>query len=450
VTKREKFTTDGEVSTDVRPYLASALEQSEDARGLSHLAQQLKGSAILKIAGDVRAKIAAGEDVLNLTVGDFAPSEFPIPELLRDSVVEALQAGQSNYPPATGVLECREAVRDMYARRLGLDYPVDSVLIAGGARPFIAGAYLALVNPGDKVVFGLPSWNNAYYCTISGAQPVALPTTPENNFFVNNEDLIGHLADARMLVLNTPQNPTGTVMEKDVLRQICEVVVAENQRRSKDGRPALYVLYDQIYWMLTFDGVEHYDPVSVMPEMAPYTVFVDGISKGFAATGLRVGWAVAAPDVIRKMGAILSHMGAWAPKPEQLGTAALLRDDAAVDAYLATTRREVLARLGVLSETMKTLEAEGYDVTCIPPQGAIYLSMRLNLQGKRTTSGEVLENDEHVRRFLLEEAGVALIPFSCFGVEGDIGWFRASVGAVSLAQCESIAGRLRRAFSKLS
>ena len=122
--------------------------------------QMLVGSAILRIAGEVRAKIEAGEDVLNLTVGDFASSEFPIPDMLRDGVTTALAEGHSNYPPATGVMACREAVRDLYARRLGLEYPVESVLLAGGARPFIAGAYLALVNPGDKVVYPVPSWNS--------------------------------------------------------------------------------------------------------------------------------------------------------------------------------------------------------------------------------------------------------------------------------------------------
>lgn len=438
------------MSIDVLPYLAESRAQSPDARGLSRVAQRLSGSAILEIADQVRAKIAAGEDVLNLTIGDFSPREFPIPAKLREGVKAALDAGQSNYPPASGVPELKRAVQGMFTRRMGLSYPVESVLVAGGARPFIAGAYLALVNPGDKVVFGLPSWNNHYYCAITDAAPVALPTAPENNFFVRNDDLLPHLADARMLVLNTPQNPTGTVMEKAVLRRICEAVVAENERRAADGRAALYVLYDQIYWLLTFEGVEHHDPVSVMPEMAPYTIFVDGISKGFAATGLRVGWALGPPDVIAKMAAVLSHLGAWAPKPEQVATAALLEDDRAIDDYLAHTKREVLARLGAISESMKALKAEGFEVDAIPPQGAIYLSMRLDLKGKRTDSGETLRTDDDVRRFLLDAAGLALIPFSCFGVEGDIGWFRASVGAVSLEDCQSIAERMRGALRKLS
>jgi len=438
------------VSLDVSPHLEAALAQSQDARGISSMAQGLVGSPILTIAGQVKAKIAAGEDVLNLTVGDFSPTEFPIPTQLRDGNIAALQDGQSNYPPATGVVQCRQAVQGLFSRHMGLDYPLDCILIAGGARPMIAGSYLALINPGDKVVFGLPSWNNSYYCNITGAEPVALPTTPDNRFFVRNEDLLPHLADARMLVLNTPQNPTGTVMEAEVLKDICEAVVAENQRRANSGRPALYVVFDQIYWLLTFDGIEHHNPVSLVPEMAPYTIFVDGISKGFAATGLRVGWAVGPQDVIRKMGAILSHLGAWAPKPEQIATAALLNDDAAMKTYLDGMKQQVGARLSVLSDTMHTLKAEGFDVDAIPPQGAIYLSVRLNLQGKTTPSGQVLKTDEDVRCFLLEEAGVALIPFSCFGVQGDIGWFRASVGTVSVAQCESIAGRLRGAFSRLS
>ncbi len=438
------------MSLDISAYLESALAESPDARGISDMAQRLTGSPILTIAGQVKAKIAAGEDLLNLTVGDFSPKEFPIPEALKDGVIDALQDGQSNYPLATGVIECREAVQDLFKTKMGLDYPLDSILIAGGARPMIAGTYMALLNRGDKVVFGLPSWNNDYYCNITGAKQAALPTTPEHRFFMHNEDLLAHVSDARLLVLNTPQNPTGTVMEEDVLKEICDAVVHENELRKKDGRPALYVMFDQIYWLLTFDGVEHHNPVSIVPEMAPYTIFVDGISKGFAATGLRVGWAVGPQDVIKKMGAILSHIGAWAPKPEQIGTAALLRNIDAVDGYLANMKREVGTRLQVLSDTMQTLKADGFDVDCIPPQGAIYLSMRIDLKGKRTANGEVLKTDEDVRRFLLDEAGVALIPFSCFGVEGDIGWFRASVGTVSIEQCKTVAERFRGAFAKLS
>lgn len=435
---------------DVRPHLEAAQGQSPEARGISTMARGLVGSAILAIAGEVRQKIAAGESLLNLTVGDFAPAEFPIPPEMATAIQTAVAEGHTNYPPARGLESSRQAVQRLFSNRLGLDYPVESILVASGGRASIAGAYLALVNPGDEVVFGLPSWNNHYYCTITGATPVTLPTTADQRFFFDPAGLGDRLSKARLLVLNTPMNPTGTVLGADELGAICDQVIAENNRRQTAGEPALYVMFDQIYWLLTFDGYEHVDPVRVRPEMAKYTIFVDGISKWLAGTGLRVGWAVGPTDVVQKMATVVSHLGAWAPKPEQVATAAFLNDDDALDRHVAKMQQEVRARLHHISEGIEALAAKGWPVGAIPPQGAIYLSVRIDLKGRSTKAGETLTTDEDVRRFLLNEAGIAVIPFSCFGVEGDTGWFRASVGAVSKEDCASIGTRLERAFDKLA
>jgi aspartate aminotransferase len=434
---------------DVSAFLNEAQKDNAQARGISSMARSLVGSEILKIANDVRAIQAKGQAVLNLTVGDFDPKEFRVPELLAQGITQAIQAGQTNYPPSSGMQEARVAVKELFEERLGLSYPVESVLIAGGARPMIAGTYYALVDRGDRVVYSLPSWNNNHYCTLVGAEKVEVPTTAATGFFPRVEDLEPHLKTARLICLNTPQNPTGTAMEPDALKKISTAIVAENKRRKTVGQPALYLMFDQVYWMLTFDGVTHANPVSLVPEMAPYTIFVDGISKGFAATGLRVGWAVGPTDVIARMSAILTHIGAWAPKPEQLATAQLLRNRAAVDAYLSDIKREVLARLAILSRGIDSLKAKGFDVETIAPQGAIYLSLRIGISGKKKANGEWIKTDEDIRKYLLEEAGIAIVPFTAFGLTQDTQWFRASVGAVSKADCETIATRLGDALKKL-
>lgn len=435
---------------DVTDRLAEAMQMSEEARGLSSLARSMVGSEILKIAYEVAALIERGTDVLNLTVGDFSSKQFPIPDALRDGVVDALREGHSNYPPSIGVRECREAVREMFARRLGLEYPIEAVMVAGGARPMIAGTYLALIDPGDRVVYGLPSWNNNHYSKLVKATPIEIATTVESRFFPRAEDVAPHIETARLICINSPQNPTGTVMKKGELESICKMIVAENERRKATGKRLLYLMFDQVYWMLTYDSAEHHTPVGLVPEMAPYTIFVDAISKGFAATGLRVGWAVAPQDIIKKMNALLTHLGAWAPRPEQVATARLLNDDAAVDAHLTGMKREALGRLEILSRGVGALREKGYDVEAIAPQGAIYLSLRIDIRGKKTPAGDTIETDEDIRKFLLDEAALALVPFSCFGVKGDTAWFRASVGAVSKADCESIGGRLESALGKLS
>jgi aspartate aminotransferase len=434
---------------DVADSFARVGAHTAEARGIGNMARQLIGSEILKIAGEIRELVASGAQVLNLTVGDFSSKEFPIPAELAAAIGQAIAQGHTNYPPAEGVKECREAVRDLFKRRLGLSYPLESVLVAGGARPMIATTYLALVNPGDRVVYNVPSWNNNHYCTLSGAQPVEVPTQAAQAFLPTAADLAPHLEGAKLVCLNTPQNPTGTVMTAAELTAIARLIVDENRRREAAGRTPVYLMFDQVYWWLTFGGVTHTTPVGLVPESAPYTIFVDGISKGFASTGLRVGWALGPKDVIARMSALLTHLGAWAPRPEQMATARLLADDAVVDAYLSRIREGVQTRLEILANAIDDLKANGQPVDAISPAGAIYLSLRIGIAGRTTAEGKRLVTDEDIRKYLLSEAGIALVQFQAFGLRQDTGWFRASVGAVSAADCQTFGRRLRAALEKL-
>lgn len=419
-------------------------------RTLSQLAQRMVTSEILTFAYEVAARIRAGEDILNLTVGDFKPSEFPIPTQLSKALLAAVERGETNYPPAPGIPAAREAVVGMFERRLKLKVPLDSVVMVSGARPAIAGTYLALVDAHDPVVYGLPSWNNNHYSRLVNAEPVELETTPETFFFPTPDQVRAHIGRARLICLNTPQNPTGTVIRRDDLQAICQMVVEENERRQKTGERECFLLFDQVYWALTFDGAEHVTPPHLVPEVARYTIFADGISKGFAATGLRVGWAVAPVDVAKKIVTALAHLGAWAPRAEQLATAELLADDAAMDEYLGHMRAQVHDRLRRLQNAVLHFKERGYPVDAIAPQGAIYLSIRLDLRGKKTSDGKVLQSDQDIVRHILDQAGIALVPFQGFGLQGDSQWFRASIGVTSLSDCDSVQARLQRAFDALS
>jgi aspartate aminotransferase len=404
------------------------------------MAAGLIGSEILKIAGEIRAMVADGAEVCNLTVGDFSPAEFRIPELLEDAVGEALRAGETNYPPSDGVAALRSAVSEFTRRRLGLDYPAERVLVTGGSRPGIYAVYRALVDPGDRVVYPVPSWNNNHYVHLVGARGVPVVCRPEDDFLPTRALLEPVVRDARLLALNSPLNPTGTAFTAEALGEICDLVLEENRRRGPGERP-LYLMYDQVYWMLTFPPTVHVDPVSLRPEMAEYTVYVDGISKAFAATGVRVGWTLGPADVTARMASILGHVGAWAPRAEQVATARLLREDAAIDQYHAGMKEGVRARLDALYAGLMRLREEGFPVDAMVPMGAIYLSARFTLHGRGGPG-----SNEDVRRWLLEAAGLAVVPFQAFGMKEDSGWFRLSVGAVSLPEIEAMFGRLREAL----
>ena len=415
---------------------------------LSASVRGLIGSEILKIASDVRKLKAAGERVCDLTVGDFNSRYFPIPDALLTGVRQALEEGHTNYPPSDGVLELREAVADYVATEWGVRYPLESILIGSGARPILYGAYRCVVNPGDKVIYPVPSWNNNHYTWISGAEGVAVPTRPEDGFMPTLGQLEPHLGDARLLCLNSPLNPTGTVIDESTLRSILEAVVVENARRTREGQPHLFVLHDQVYASLVFGENRHHLPTAVVPESAPWVISLDGISKGFAATGLRVGWLLAAPELTRRMKNLLGHVGAWAPRAEQVALARFLRDAAAVREYRTRMNRRVRQGLEALYDGFTTMKAGGYPVECITPQGAIYLSLRLDLIG-RSFAGQTLDSNEAIRKLLLERARVAVIPFQAFGLDEDSGWFRLSVGAVSLEDIEQALPRLRKLLDEL-
>ena len=419
------------------------LEGPDPRRGLSGMAKGLVGSEILRIAAEIRTAVTAGQKIANFTVGDFLPREFPIPDRLRDGTLRALAAGETNYPPSDGVLRLREAVREFWRDRLQIEVPLQSVVIAGGSRPVIYATYRALIEPGDTVVYPVPSWNNNHYCHLVGAKGIALETDPEHGFLPTASSLRPLLKSARLIALNTPLNPAGTVLSPSEVVRICEAIVEENRRRDRSGQKPLYLLYDQVYWMLTFGSARHEIPVRAVPEVARYTVFVDGISKSFAATGVRVGWCIGPQAVIAAIRDILGHVGAWAPRAEQVATAELLRDQPAMDAYVRQHVGRLQERLDRLHEGFSRMAKAGLPVRDIPPQGAIYLSVKFDLIGKRG-----FRTNDEVRRYLLDEAGFAVVPFQAFGLSGENGWFRLSVGAVSVRDIEEALPRVEAALQK--
>ena len=419
---------------------------TQSASRPSALAGSLIGSEILKIAADVRALAADGRDICNLTVGDFAPSEFRIPPQLEQGIVDALHRGETNYPPSDGILPLREVVRALYARELGFTPELKSIIVTGGSRPGIYATYRSLVDAGDRVIYPTPSWNNNHYVHLVSGVRVPVACDASTRFMPTRAMLEPLVRGARLIALCSPQNPTGTAFTADELRDICELVVEENARRGDEERP-LFLMYDQVYWTLTFGDTRHVHPIGVCPEVAPYTIYVDGISKSLAATGVRVGWIVAPPDLAGPMSGLLGHVGAWAPKAEQTAVARFLADDAAMRAYRETMVAGVRTRLDLLFQGIESMRAAGLPVEAIAPEGAIYLSAKFALQGRVAPDGTRLDSDEAVRRYLLHAAGVAIVPFQAFGVADDTGWFRLSVGAVSPEQIARMLPRLRDALS---
>ena len=412
---------------------------------VSALAQSLVGSEIIKIAGEVNEMKAKGIEIANLTIGDFDSNLFPIPKPLEDEIVKAYAAHQTNYPPADGVLSLRESVSGFLNKRLGLAYDAKTeILISGGSRPLIYATYLALLDAGDTVIYPAPSWNNNHYVHLLGANGIAVPTIAENNFMPTGADLKPFLKGATLLALCSPLNPTGTMFSAKDLKEISELVLEENQSRGANEKP-LYILYDQIYSQLTFGNHQHVDPVSLVPALRDYTIFIDGGSKCFAATGVRVGWGFGPATIISKMKAIVGHMGAWAPKAEQVAMAHFIDDEQAVDRFLNGFKAKVKTSLDSLYVGLTALKNEGLAIDAIEPMGAIYLTIKIDYVGKTTPQGEVLDTPTKLNLYLIKEANIALVPFSAFGT-AEMCWFRASVGACSVKEIESKIPQLKQAL----
>jgi aspartate aminotransferase len=416
---------------------------------LSQLAETLIGSEIVSLGAVIKEKIKQGNKIYNYTIGDFDSSVFPIPQELENEIIAAYKNRYTTYPLADGIVELREAVSQFIATREGINYGPNEILIAAGGRPLIYAAFRAIVNKGDKVIYPVPSWNNNHYVHFTEGEHVMIETKLENNFMPTAAEIKPHLKGAALLAVCSPLNPTGTTFTKKELQAICELVVAENEQRGADERK-LYLLYDQIYWTLTYGDTEHYNPVSLNPKMKEYTIFIDGISKAFAATGVRVGWSMGPAHLINKMKAINSHVGAWAPMAEQNAVANYLGQTENINNYFVQFKGAIEERLRRIYAGIIQLKKEGFSIDAVAPQAAIYLTVQINLTGKKTAGGKVLENQSKVTAYILDEAKIAIVPFYAFGAPKNSNWYRLSVGTCKTEEIDEMLAMLKAALTKLS
>ncbi len=414
---------------------------------LSQLAESLIGSEIVKLGNEISKRVQLGEKIYNYTIGDFDPEIFPIPARLEELIIEAYRQKCTNYPPADGLLELRTAVSKFMEHYGAVSYAPNEVLIASGGRPLIYTIFKTIVDKDDKVIYAVPSWNNNHYAAMNHGKHCTIETFPGDNFMPTVADIKPHIEGATLLCLCTPQNPTGTTIGKEALEGICDLVLEENSKRAPEAKK-LYVMFDQMYSLLTYDDIKHYNPVTVRPAMKDYTITVDGISKSFAATGVRVGWALGPVHVLAKMRALLSHVGAWAPMAEQKATARFLVQNEVIDEYFTHFRSELQQRLVGIYDGFMQLKEKGYNVDCITPQAAMYLTIKFDLVGKYA-DGKLLHHQKDVTEYILNEAKLAIVPFTAFGGDKSSPWYRMSIGTCVKSEVPAMLSQLETAIQKL-
>ncbi|MBI4880267.1 MAG: pyridoxal phosphate-dependent aminotransferase [Planctomycetes bacterium] len=377
---------------------------------LSDRARNLKPSATFRLAQRAQELKSAGKDVLSFGLGE---PDFPTPERVRAAARAAIEAGATHYTANEGILPLRKAICDVFKADQGVVYdPGKEVIVTAGAKQAIANALFAMVQEGDEVLIPGPYWlSYPEMVSLCGAEARFVPTHARDGFRLSAEELEKACSPrSRVLILNSPNNPTGAVLDAERLDAIAEVVL----------RRDLYVVSDEIYGPLVYGGVRHRSITAVRDGLRERTVVCDGVSKSFAMTGWRLGWALGPREVIGAMSSIQSHTTSNASSISQHASLEALKhcreEVEPMRAEFERRREMVLARM----RSMRGLELD-------PPEGAFYVFPRVAAFYGRTSRGGVRITDSaSFCEALLNDALVSVVPG---GVFGDDDCFRLSYAA---------------------
>lgn len=394
-------------------------------QNLSFVGNNIVGSEIIKISQQIK-EVSKTRPVQNFSIGDFNPKINPIPEKLKEYIVESYNDGLTNYPMSPGELDLRVSVSNYIKKTKGIEYTEEEILIGCGVRPLIYTIFKTIVDSEDTVMYPVPSWNNNHYSFLHSAIKIPIECKPENSFFPTFEDVKGKLENTRLLCLCSPQNPTGRVIDKDTLKQICDEIVRINKEKTKKT----YLFFDQIYSDLVPNGLFTH-PLDVCPEIRDYLICVDGISKSLCATGVRVGWVFGPKNIISKMTEIFSHIGAWSPKPEQTAVSKYLNDYELISEFITNKVNQYSEISNKICEKLEELKQRKFRIDYQKPEGGIYISIYLGESQFFTTV-------ENYVQFLIKNCGVGLVPFEYFGSTDNNGWFRMSIGGVDINNIDEV------------
>jgi len=367
---------------------------------LSPRLSRIKLSPSTMAAQKVRDLRAAGRDIIGLTIGE---PDFNTPEHVKRAVVAAMDRNETKYPPIFGIPQLREAVRRKFIRDNGLDYAVDQIMVGTGSKQILFNTLLATLEPGDEVIIPAPYWISYLDMTlVADGTPVVVDCSMDNGFKITPQQLEAAITPrSKWLMINSPGNPSGAIYSRSELLALAEVL-----RR----HPQVWILSDDIYEHLRFDGVEFCTMAQVAPDLADRTLTVNGVSKAYAMTGFRLGFAAGPRELINAMVKLQSQSTAGVNSLSQWAAVEALDGPQEFIAERAAAFQE---RRDRMLEILNAVPG----ITCDRPQGAFYLFPRVEgLIGRRTPQGKVLENEQDIVLHLLEHAGVAVVQGAAYGV----------------------------------
>jgi aspartate aminotransferase len=390
---------------------------------------RIKASPTQGITAKAMELERAGRDILTLSAGE---PDFDTPRHIRDAALEAMNRGHTRYSAPAGIPELREAVCRKFERENGLDYTVAQTVVTSGGKQALYNALMASLDPGDEVVIPAPYWvSYPDMVLLGGGTPVFVDSDPDNGFRLAPQALESVItAKTKWLILNNPGNPSGAAMGPDDLLALAEVL-----RR----HPQVWVLTDDIYEHVLYDGARFATMAQVAPDLYERTLTVNGLSKAYCMTGWRLGYAAGPKPLIDAMIKMQSQSTSCACTISQwAGVAALDGDQSFIAKHNAVFQERRDLALSILNQSR--------GLACATPGGAFYLYIDCRgVIGRSTPTGERIENDEDFVRFLLEQEGVAAVHGAAFGLSP---FFRISY-ALATDKLEDACNRIQRACGSL-
>ena len=365
--------------------------------GVSQKCKNIQPSVTLAIDSRAKQLRAMGLDVISFGAGE---PDFDTPKYIKDAAKDALDAGLTKYTPVAGTVELKTEIQAKLLRDNNLDYELTDIVVSTGAKQCLFNALSAILDPGDEVLLPAPCWvSYPEMVAMAGGVPVMVNGEAENGYVVPAEELEKHITPrTKALIINSPNNPTGLVLSQDMLKQYADLAVKHE----------FYVISDEIYEKLIYDGGRHVSIASLGDEIKAQTIVINGVSKSYAMTGWRIGYAAGPKNIIRAMTSFQSHTTSNANSIAQHAAAVALTNG---ERFMHESFMEFTARRNLMYDMLSSIPG----LKCRLPQGAFYMMLDVSALFGKSVNGKVITGSDDFAGALLESKMVAVVPARAFG-----------------------------------
>jgi aspartate aminotransferase len=364
---------------------------------LSKVGMAIEPSVTLEITAKANAMKAKGVDIISFSVGE---PDFNTPENIQNEGIRAIKSGLTKYTPSSGIIELKKAICEKFKNDNNLDYKPSNIIISNGGKHSIYNALLAILNPGDEVIIGIPYWvSYPELVNIAGGVPVFIKTKEENDFKYGVDELEAiKTKKTKAIILNSPSNPTGAIYSEEELRGIADWAVKNN----------VFVVSDELYEKLIYEGNKHISIASFNDEIKRLTILINGMSKAYAMTGWRIGYAAANEDIVKIMGNIQSHTTSNPSSISQYASVEGLKGD---QSSVEKMKEQFDIRRKYIVETINSIKG----LSCRTPKGAFYVMVNISGIKGKTIKGFEVKDSIDFTNLILEKGNVAIVPGIAFG-----------------------------------